>query len=74
MSLHELSHEQREIRDLARRFADEKVAPHAGRWDRDHHFPREVFEEPLIENELAADRCIALVSVEAFLGAGLQQR
>jgi alkylation response protein AidB-like acyl-CoA dehydrogenase len=43
MSLHELSDEQREIRDLARRFADEEIAPHAGRWDREHSFPREVF-------------------------------
>ena len=31
MSLHELTDEQREIRDLARRFADEEIAPHAGR-------------------------------------------
>src|ERR687885_1751574 len=43
MSLHELSDEQREIRDLARRFADERVAPHAARWDREHTFPRDVF-------------------------------
>ena len=44
MSLHELSDEQREIRDLARRFADDEIAPHAGGWDRDHTFPREVFK------------------------------
>jgi alkylation response protein AidB-like acyl-CoA dehydrogenase len=43
MSLHELSDEQREIRDLARRFADEEIAPHAAVWDREHRFPREVF-------------------------------
>jgi butyryl-CoA dehydrogenase len=43
MSLHELTDEQREIRDLARRFADEEIAPHAGGWDREHSFPREVF-------------------------------
>jgi alkylation response protein AidB-like acyl-CoA dehydrogenase len=45
MSLHELSDEQREIRDLARRFADERIAPHAAEWDRDHRFPAEVFAE-----------------------------
>jgi len=45
MSLHELTDEQREIRDLARRFGDEKVAPHAAAWDREHTFPREVFAE-----------------------------
>ena len=44
MSLHELNDEQREIRDLARRFADEEIAPHAGEWDREHRFPKPVFE------------------------------
>jgi alkylation response protein AidB-like acyl-CoA dehydrogenase len=44
MSLHELSDEQREIRDLARRFADGEIAPKAATWDREHSFPREVFE------------------------------
>ena len=43
MSLHELTDEQREIRDLARRFADDEIAPRAAAWDRDHSFPREVF-------------------------------
>jgi len=43
VSLHELSDEQREIRDLARRFADEEIAPHAADWDRGHTFPRTVF-------------------------------
>jgi alkylation response protein AidB-like acyl-CoA dehydrogenase len=43
VSLHELTDEQREIRDLARRFADEEIAPHAPAWDREHRFPREVF-------------------------------
>ena len=45
MSLHELTPEQQEIRALTRRFADEKIAPHAAAWDRDHHFPRELFAE-----------------------------
>jgi alkylation response protein AidB-like acyl-CoA dehydrogenase len=39
---HELSDEQREIRALARRFADEVVAPRAAEWDREHRFPAEV--------------------------------
>ena len=43
MSLHELSDEQREIRELARRFAAERIAPHAAAWDREHTFPRDVF-------------------------------
>ena len=45
MSLHELTPEQQEIRELARRFADEKIAPHATQWDREHTFPRELFAE-----------------------------
>ncbi len=43
MSYHELYDEQREIRELAKRFADEEVAPHAAAWDREHRFPKEVF-------------------------------
>ncbi|HEU4978133.1 MAG TPA: acyl-CoA dehydrogenase family protein [Solirubrobacteraceae bacterium] len=45
MSLHELSGEQREIRDLARRFADEVIAPRAAEWDREHRFPKAVFAQ-----------------------------
>ncbi|MFL5844637.1 MAG: acyl-CoA dehydrogenase family protein [Solirubrobacteraceae bacterium] len=40
-----LSDEQREIRDLARRFADEVIAPRAAQWDRDHEFPSDVFTQ-----------------------------
>ena len=42
---HELSDEQREIRELVRRFADEVIAPRAAEWDREHRFPREVFAQ-----------------------------
>ncbi len=38
-----LTDEQREIQALARDFADTEIAPHAGTWDREHHFPSEVF-------------------------------
>jgi alkylation response protein AidB-like acyl-CoA dehydrogenase len=44
MSASELTDEQREIRALARRFADEEIAPRAAGWDREHRFPAEVFE------------------------------
>ncbi len=43
MSATELTDEQREIRALARRFADEEIAPAASGWDREHTFPRELF-------------------------------
>ena len=38
-----LTGEQREIQALAREIADNDMAPHAGDWDREHRFPREVF-------------------------------
>jgi alkylation response protein AidB-like acyl-CoA dehydrogenase len=43
VSLHDLRDEEREIRDLAKRFADDEIAPHASGWDREHRFPKEVF-------------------------------
>jgi alkylation response protein AidB-like acyl-CoA dehydrogenase len=43
VSYYELYDEQREIWQLAKRFADEEIAPHAAAWDREHRFPKEVF-------------------------------
>ena len=43
MSLHELTDDQREIRALARDFAEREIAPHAADWDREHRFPHELF-------------------------------
>ena len=39
----ELSSDQREIQALAREFAQAEIEPNASAWDRDHHFPRELF-------------------------------
>jgi butyryl-CoA dehydrogenase len=39
----ELSDEQREVRALAREFAQAEIEPFASEWDREHRFPREVF-------------------------------
>jgi alkylation response protein AidB-like acyl-CoA dehydrogenase len=39
----ELTQDQREIQALARDFARAEIEPHAAAWDRDHHFPRELF-------------------------------
>ncbi len=39
----ELAPEQREIQGLARDFARQEIEPHASAWDREHHFPRNVF-------------------------------
>jgi len=45
VSLSELSAEQREVRELARRFADQAIAPRAAEWDRERRFPAEVFAQ-----------------------------
>ena len=37
-----LTEQQRSIRDLARQFGAEEIAPHAARWDREAHFDRSV--------------------------------
>ena len=64
MSLHELTDDQREIRDLAKRFADERIAPNASQWDREHHFPRELYSEM---GELGL---MGICVPEAYGGAG----
>ena len=40
----ELSAEQREIKTLTREFAAAEIEPHAAEWDREHRFPRELFD------------------------------
>src|SRR6201993_245350 len=40
-----LNEDQIAIRDMARDFAAEKIAPHALRWDEEKHFPVEVMRE-----------------------------
>lgn len=37
--------EQEHIRDMARAFARERLAPHSAQWERDHAFPRDVLAE-----------------------------
>src|SRR5215210_1065730 len=39
----DLSTDQREIQALAHEFAQAEIEPNAAAWDRDHHFPRELF-------------------------------
>jgi len=41
MSQFDLTDEQREIQDLARRFTAEAITPHAAEWDEKHIFPRD---------------------------------
>ena len=37
-----LGDEHAALRDMCRKFADEELAPHAGKWDKDHRLPPEV--------------------------------
>jgi alkylation response protein AidB-like acyl-CoA dehydrogenase len=39
----DLTQDQREIQALTRDFAQAEIDPHASEWDREHHFPRELF-------------------------------
>ncbi|MCC2976510.1 acyl-CoA dehydrogenase family protein [Sphingomonas sp. PL-96] len=45
MDQFDLTEEQREIQELARRFTADRITPHAGEWDEKHIFPREVIKE-----------------------------
>src|ERR1043166_7143632 len=40
-----LNEDQIAVREMAREFASEKIAPHAIRWDEDKHFPVDVMRE-----------------------------
>ena len=54
-----------EIRDAVRRFARERLLPHAAKWDREHTFPREALDG------LAAMGLYAVAVPEELGGAGL---
>ena len=60
-----LTAEQALIRDTLRAFAQERLAPEAPRWDREHAFPREALHAL---GELGA---LGVVVPEAYGGAGL---
>lgn len=60
-----LSEEHQMIRDALRSFAQERLAPNAARWDREHHFPKEELQE------LAALGAFGVAVPEQYGGAGL---
>jgi alkylation response protein AidB-like acyl-CoA dehydrogenase len=41
----ELTQDQKEIQALTRDFAKAEIEPHAAQWDREHHFPRDLFSK-----------------------------
>ncbi|MFT5589191.1 MAG: butyryl-CoA dehydrogenase [Bradyrhizobium sp.] len=61
----QLSPEHEMIRDALRSFAQERLVPHAARWDKEHHFPQEELRG------LAALGAYGVAVPEALGGAGL---
>ena len=60
-----LSAEQEMVREAIRAFAQEQLWPHAARWDREHHFPREAIQG------LAALGACGICVPEEYGGANL---
>jgi butyryl-CoA dehydrogenase len=60
-----LSEEHQMIRDALRSYAQERLAPNAARWDRDHYFPKEELKE------LAGLGAFGVAVPEQYGGAGL---
>ncbi len=60
-----LNEDQQMARDAARDFAQEKLAPFAAQWDRDHHFPADAIAE------MAALGFMGMVVPPEWDGAGL---
>lgn len=62
----ELSKEHEDFRRVVRDFAEAEIAPHAARWDREHHFPVDVVRQM---GELGL---FGLTAPEEVGGAGLE--
>jgi len=60
-----LSEEHQMIRDALRSFSQERLAPSAARWDREHHFPKQELQE------LAQLGAFGVAVPEQYGGAGL---
>jgi alkylation response protein AidB-like acyl-CoA dehydrogenase len=59
-----LTEEQRAVGDLAREIARGEIAPHIARWDRERHFPRDLY------TKLAQVGLMGVVVPETYGGAG----
>jgi butyryl-CoA dehydrogenase len=60
-----LNQEQEQVRDAVRAFAQQELWPHAARWDKEHHFPKEAHQG------LAALGAYGICVPEEFGGANL---
>jgi butyryl-CoA dehydrogenase len=62
---YELSPEHEAFRRSVREFAEAEIAPHAARWDKEHHFPTDVVQK------MGALGLFGLTAPEEYGGAGL---
>ena len=60
-----LSEDHVAVQDAVRSYVQEQIAPHAARWDKEHHFPREQLQG------LAALGCYGVAVPAEWGGAGL---
>lgn len=60
-----LTQDQQMIRDAVREFVAAEITPHAARWDKEHHFPKNVHQG------LATLGCYGICVPEELGGAGL---
>ena len=60
-----LTQDQQMIREAVREFVAEQITPHAARWDKEHHFPRDVHQG------LAQLGAYGICVPEEYGGAGL---
>ncbi len=60
----ELSREHAEFRQTVREFAEAEIAPHAAKWDKDHHFPVDVVQK------MGGLGLMGLTAPEEYGGAG----
>ena len=63
-----LTPDQHMVRDAMREFVQSEITPHAARWDKEHHFPKDVHQG------LAALGAYGICVPEEYGGAGLEDR
>jgi len=64
MASYELSPEHEAFRRVMRDFAEAEIAPHAAKWDKDHHFPVDVVQQ------MGSLGLFGLTAPEEYGGAG----
>ena len=81
-----LSDDHRAIQDAIRSYVQDQIAPHAARWDKEHHFPKEahqglaalgaglglaIMAGKFLESAARQPELIPVLQVRMFITAGL---